>query len=135
MRAGESPLGPDPRLAVTLAYAAWWVSGSLVWLVERDRPAIRFHALQSILTFGSATLLWAALWAGSFAVLVVSATGFFVLQRLAQFVLIATALVWVYCLWKAVRREDLRLPVVAPRVDRLTRGEPRSEEGSDELGK
>jgi uncharacterized membrane protein len=105
-----SPLGPDPRLAMLLAYAGGWVSGSAVWLVERDRPDVRLHALQSILAFGSATLIWAALWVGSFAVLVVSATGFFVLQRLAQAVLAAAVVAWVYCLWTTARGNTPRLP-------------------------
>jgi len=78
------PLGPDPRLASALAYLAWWLSGAVVWLVEPDRPAVRFHAMQSMLAFGTAFLAWATLWGGSFAVLVVSASGFFLLQRLAQ---------------------------------------------------
>ena len=78
------PLGPDPRVASVLAYLAWWVSGAVVWLVERDRPVVRFHAMQSMLAFGTAFLAWATLWGGSFAVLVISAAGFFLLQRLAQ---------------------------------------------------
>ncbi len=105
-----SPLGPDPRLAMLLAYAGGWVSGAAVWLVERDRPDLRVHALQSMLAFGSATLVWAALWIGSFAVLVVSATGFFVLQRLALAVLAAAVVAWVYCLWAAARGNAPRLP-------------------------
>ena len=63
-----------------------------------------------ILAFGSATLIWAALWVGSFAVLVVSATGFFVLQRLAQAVLAAAVVAWVYCLWTTARGNTPRLP-------------------------
>jgi len=33
-------LGPDPRLASVFAYLAWWASGAVMWVVERDRPAI-----------------------------------------------------------------------------------------------
>ena len=43
-----APLGPDPRVASTLAYAAWWVSGLVVWMAERDRPDVRFHAAQGL---------------------------------------------------------------------------------------
>jgi uncharacterized membrane protein len=113
MPEGGSLLGADPRVATLLAYAGGWVSGAAVWLVERDRPAVRFHAAQAMVTFGCATALWLGLWAGSFVVLVVSATGFFILQRLAQAVLLATVALWLYCLWKAWRGEALRLPYVA----------------------
>ena len=44
-QASASPLGPDPRVASAIAYAGWWASGALVWLVERDRPAVRFHVI------------------------------------------------------------------------------------------
>ena len=110
MPEGGSPLGADPRVATLLAYAGGWLSGAAVWLVERDRPAVRFHALQSMLAFGCATAAWVGLWGGSFAVLVVSATGFFVLQRLAQVVLVASAAAWLYCLWTTARGGTPRLP-------------------------
>lgn len=118
MTAG-APLGADPRVASTLAYAAWWVSGLVVWLAERDRPDVRFHAAQSMLAFGAVTALWALLWAGSFGVLVVSATGFFVLQRLAQAVLALAAVTWALCLWHAARGSSFRLPYFGSRAARL----------------
>jgi uncharacterized membrane protein len=115
-----SPLGPDPRLASSMAYLAWWVSGGVVWLIERDRPAVRFHAMQSMLAFGTTFLAWAVLWGGSFAVLVISASGFFLLQRLAQFVLLAGFIVWAVCLWQVSRGVDFRLPFFGALAERLS---------------
>jgi len=123
MSEGGSSLGADPRLATLLAYAGGWVSGAAVWLVERDRPDVRRHALQSMIAFGGATAIWVALWAGSFALLVVSATGFFVLQRLAQVVLVAAVVAWVFCLWKGARGETPQLPYIWPLTSR--RSSPR----------
>jgi len=119
-----SPFGPDPRVATVLAYAGGWVSGAAVWLIERERPAVRRHAVQSMLAFGCATAAWVALWAGSFAVLVVSATGFFVLQRLAQVVLAAALVAWVYCLWRSARGAAPRLPYFSDWANRLSPTEP-----------
>jgi len=113
------PLGPDPRVASALAYLAWWLSGVVVWLIERDRPAVRFHAMQSMLAFGTAFLAWATLWGGSFAVLVVSASGFFLLQRLAQLVLLAGFIVWAVCLWQVSRGVDFRLPFFGDLAERV----------------
>ncbi len=109
----------------------------MVWLVERDRPAVRFHAMQSMLAFGTSFLAWATLWGGSFLVLVSSATGFFLLQRLAQLVLVAGFIVWAVCLWQVsaawisgcpssatgrreltVARSHLAVPVFRFRADR-----------------
>ena len=114
------PLGPDPRLASALAYLAWWLSGAVVWLVEPERPTVRFHALQSMLAFGTAFLAWATLWGGSFAVLVISASGFFLLQRLAQLVLVAGFIVWAICLWQVSRGVDFHLPFFGNLAERLS---------------
>lgn len=116
---GASPLGPDPRMAVALAYAGGWLSGALIWLVERERPQVRCHALQSILAFGLLTLAWVVCWVLSFAMLIVSATGFFVFQRLAQFLLVATIVLWLVCLWRALRGASIRLPLVGRSAERL----------------
>ncbi len=75
--APASPLGPSPRVAAAIAYAGWWASGALVWLVERDRPAVRFHAMQSMIAFGIVFAAWITFWIGSFLMLVSSASGFF----------------------------------------------------------
>lgn len=117
--AAAPPLGPDPRVAAAVAYLAWWVSGAIVWLVERDRPEVRVHAAQAMIAFGTVSLAWATLWGGSFAVLVVSATGFFVLQRLAQFVLLAGGVVWAVCLWQVSTGLGFRLPWAGPLAERL----------------
>ncbi|HEY7418592.1 MAG TPA: hypothetical protein VH593_25670 [Ktedonobacteraceae bacterium] len=49
-------LGLDERLERVLAYSLFWVSGILLLLLERNRN-VRWHAMQSIITFGALTLL------------------------------------------------------------------------------
>lgn len=118
--AGQAPaLGPDPRIASVAAYLAWWVSGAIVYLVERDRPSVRFHAMQSVVAFGTVWLAWMACWLASFVMLLVSAAGFFLLQRLADGVLAAGLIVWAVCLWQAAHGVDVRLPLFADWTDRV----------------
>jgi uncharacterized membrane protein len=118
--APASPLGPSPRVAAAIAYAGWWASGALVWLVERDRPAVRFHAMQSMIAFGIVFAAWITFWIGSFLMLVSSASGFFVLQRISQLILLAGFLVWAICLIQTIRGVEVRLPVVGDWAERLT---------------
>jgi uncharacterized membrane protein len=118
-QASASPLGPDPRVASAIAYAGWWASGALVWLVERDRPAVRFHAMQSMIAFGIVFAAWMTCWVGSFLMLVSSASGFFVLQRISQVILVAGFMVWAICLVQVSRGVDFRLPVVGDWAARL----------------
>jgi uncharacterized membrane protein len=114
----------DPRLASAIAYSAWWASGAIIWLVERDRPDVRFHGMQSLVAFGAVFLAWLTCWLGSFVTLIVSAEGFFVLQRVAEGILIAGFLVWAICLVQVARGAGIHLPFaggVAERLDaRLT---------------
>jgi len=39
-----SSTGLSVRVAVPLAYAGWWITGAILWLVERRDRRIRFHA-------------------------------------------------------------------------------------------
>lgn len=117
----EAPaLGPDPRIASAIAYAGGWMTGALVWLLERQRPSVRFHGVQSVLLFGALTVIWLGCWVLSFAVLVVSADGFFALQRLAQAVLLVSLIFWVAALVQAARGAPFRLPLLGPLAERLT---------------
>jgi uncharacterized membrane protein len=84
----------------------------LVWLVERDRPPVRFHAMQSMLAFGIVFAAWMTCWVGSFLMLVSSAAVFFVLQRMSQLILVAGFVVWAVCLVQVSRGVDFRLPIV-----------------------
>jgi uncharacterized membrane protein len=128
---GPPPLS-NPRVASALAYSAWWASGAAIWLVERDRADVRFHGMQSLVAFGAVFLAWLTCWLGSFAALIVSADGFFVLQRVAQGILIGGLVVWAVCLVQVLRGAPVHLPVfggVAERLDaRLTslRSSPRA---------
>jgi uncharacterized membrane protein len=115
-----SALGPNPRVASAIAYAGGWASGALIWLVERERPAVRFHAMQSMLAFGIVFGAWITCWVGSFLMLVSSATGFFMLQRISQLILVAGFIIWAVCLVQVGRGVDFRLPIVGRWAAQMT---------------
>jgi uncharacterized membrane protein len=120
-----SSVSPGPRVApetlIALAYVGGWTTGVFVWLVEREDARVRFHAAQAALLFGGLTLLWIALWLGSFVVLTVSAMGFSACQRLAQGVLLAGVVMWLIALWNAWQGRSWRVPIIAEVADRLSR--------------
>jgi len=103
-------LGANPRVASVIAYSAWWATGALVWLIDRDRPAVRFHAMQSMIAFGAIFGVWAMCWVGSFLALVGSSDLFFLLQELAQIVLAAGVIIWAVCIVQVARGIDIHLP-------------------------
>ena len=54
---GRSSLGMQENTAALLAYLFGWVSGLIIFLIERKSPYVRFHALQSLITFGALSLI------------------------------------------------------------------------------
>ena len=54
---GRSSLNMPENIAALLAYLFGWVSGLIIFLIERESPFVRFHALQSLIFFGALTLI------------------------------------------------------------------------------
>lgn len=94
-------LGVDENIAALLAYVLGWISGLVVILVEKDNAFVRFHAMQSIITFGALTILNALL--GSVLV-------FFVF--LLPLVSLAAVVLWILLIVKAYQGQRFKLPVV-----------------------
>ncbi len=53
----QTSLGMDPRLERVLAYAFFWVSGIILFFMEKKDRSVRWHAAQSMVTFGLLFLL------------------------------------------------------------------------------
>ena len=50
-------LGIDEHLERVLAYSLFWVSGLVLFFVEKNQN-VRWHAMQSMITFGTFSLLF-----------------------------------------------------------------------------
>jgi uncharacterized membrane protein len=50
--------GMDQNVAAALTYALGWITGAVFLLTEPANKFVRFHALQSVIVFGSLSLLW-----------------------------------------------------------------------------
>jgi uncharacterized membrane protein len=115
----SSSTGLSPRVGAPLAYAGWWVTGLILWFVERRDPTIRFHAAQSVAAFG----VIAAAIAG-FGVLALTSLSF--LPSAFTLFLWAAAItwglgvvVWIVAIWKTAAGHTWRIPVAADLADRL----------------
>jgi len=83
--------------AAALCYIAGWVSGLIFILIEKKDEFVRFHAMQSIITFGGLTIL-----------AMVPVVGWI----LSPFVMILGFILWLVCIIKAYHGEKFALPVV-----------------------
>ena len=53
----KSSTGLDENIAALLCYLLGWLSGLVFFLIEKDSEFVRFHAAQSLVVFGSFTVL------------------------------------------------------------------------------
>ena len=48
-----------PNIAGLLCYVGAWVTGIIFLIIEKKNKTVRFHAMQSLVTFGILFVLWA----------------------------------------------------------------------------
>jgi len=56
MSSSKDSTGLSPNVAGLLCYVALWISGIVFLIIEKESKFVRFHALQSIVTFGILTV-------------------------------------------------------------------------------
>jgi uncharacterized membrane protein len=104
MQGKKTALGLDEPVEGLLCYAGWWVTGVIFLIVEPDNRFIRFHAIQSIITFGALSLGWG---------IVAAIFGFIpvVGRLLTLFVGLAIFTVWMAMMYRAYRGSTYKLPI------------------------
>jgi uncharacterized membrane protein len=115
-----SSTGLSPRAAATLAYAGWWITGVIMWIVERRDPYVRFHAAQAIAAFGIIAVLVAGFAVLALVSLTVLPSAFTPFIWAAALTLVAGLVLWVAAMWKAAGGHAWRIPLAAELADRLT---------------
>ena len=50
---GKSSTGLQENVAGLLCYVLGWITGLIFFLIEKDSKFVKFHAMQSIVTFGA----------------------------------------------------------------------------------
>ncbi|HEV2287729.1 MAG TPA: DUF4870 domain-containing protein [Candidatus Acidoferrales bacterium] len=112
--------GLSENVAGLLCYALGWVTGLIFLLIDK-RPFVRFHAAQSLVTFGILNILSTAVsiffgsrifWGPSFRWDDFGAWG-----GVHSLIGLLTFILWIVCMIKAYQRELFRLPIAAEIVD------------------
>jgi uncharacterized membrane protein len=92
--------GLDENVAGALAYALGWISGLVFLLIEPANKFVRFHALQSLIVFGSLSLLW-------FITLSIPFLGWFIALVIVPPV---SLILWLFLMFKAYQGERFKVP-------------------------
>jgi uncharacterized membrane protein len=114
----ESSTGLTPQLAASLAYLAGPFSGILVLAIETTSRFVRFHAWQAVLGLGLLGTAAAAFLLLAFAMLIVSATVFWVTLWLAAATGVTWVAVWAICLVQAFKGRAWKLPLAGAYAER-----------------
>ena len=115
----SSSTGLSPRVAGPLAYAGWWVTGVILWFVERRDRATRFHAAQSVAVFGVIAAAIAGFGALALASLSFLPSAFIPFLWASAITWGIGVLLWVVAMWKAATGHAWRIPVAADLADRM----------------
>ncbi len=116
-----SSTGLSSRTAAALAYGGWWVTGLILWFLERRDRFARFHAAQSVVAFGAIALLILVFGFLAVASLSFLPSAFSVLIGASIFAWVLGVALWVVSIWKAAHGEDWRIPGAAALADRMAR--------------
>ena len=99
--------GMDQNVAGLLCYVAGWITGLIFFLIEKENRFVRFHAMQSIITFGGLTVLSIALGMIPFVNLV-----------LLPILAILQLILWIVLMVKAYQGQLFKLPVIGDMAEK-----------------
>ncbi|HPW34630.1 MAG TPA: DUF4870 domain-containing protein [Candidatus Paceibacterota bacterium] len=108
----KTELGLDQNLEGLLCYVLGWVSGIVMFIVEKDNHFIKFHALQSIVAFLGLTII-------SFVIGMIPFLGWII----NMFISIIAIALWIVLMLKAYKGERYKLPIVGDITESLLKKE------------
>ncbi len=97
---GKTSTGMQANVAALLSYLLGFVTGIIFYLIEKDNKFVRFHAMQSIVTFGALFIL-------GFVFAVIPVIGW----SLMPVLWIVEVVLWILLMIKAYQGELFKLPV------------------------
>jgi uncharacterized membrane protein len=107
--------GLAENVAGLLCYAFGWVTGIIFFATDK-RPSVRFHAMQSIITFGALNALQ---WGGfGFIGAILS---WRLAATLSWAIGMATLACWIILMLKAYQGERFKLPVVGDLAEQYSK--------------
>ena len=100
VKTAKTASGFDENVAAALSYGLGWVTGLVFFVTEPKNSFVRFHAMQSMLVFGTACLAFLVCLAIPFLGWILSI-----------FVVYGSAALWLVLMFKAYQGERFKLPV------------------------
>jgi uncharacterized membrane protein len=105
----DTSTGLMPNVASMLCYLGAWITGIIFLVLEQNNARVRFHAAQSIVTFGALSIVGSLLG-------LIPVVG----HAFSAIIGIVSVILWVVLMVKAYNGEMYRLPVAADIADKLS---------------
>lgn len=112
--------GLEPNVAGALAYFLGALTGILFLVIDKDRPFVRFHAMQSIVLTVAFVALSVVLFIVSVALGALPIIGWIVSFLLSIAIWIGGFVLWVYLMYRAYQGDEWELPVVGPQARKFS---------------
>ena len=96
----KSSTGMEENVAGLLCYLVGWLTGLIFFLIEKESKFVKFHAMQSIITFGA---LFIIIWIFTFIPIIGWA--------IASILCVLEVVLWIVLMVKAYRGEKFKLPI------------------------
>lgn len=113
--------GLEPNVAGALAYFLGALTGVLFLILDKDRPFVRFHAMQSILF----SLAWFGLWIGLLVLDVVlgavPVVGWLLSLLLNLILALVGFILWLLFMYRAFQGEEWEFPFIGEHARRMAR--------------
>ena len=111
---GSTSIDLQPNFAAALSYLGWWLTGLIFVISERRNRFVRFHAMQSILTFAILSLVWLILQL-IFSIPIIGLVG----CVLRPVLIFATLALWLGLMAIALLGRKIKIPVIGDLAERL----------------
>jgi uncharacterized membrane protein len=103
--------GLDANVAAALAYGLGWISGAAFLLLERENRFVRFHAMQSVIVFGTFSVAWFLFLS------IIPLLGWLIAFFL---ILPVSAVLWLLLMFKAYQGDRFKLPIAGEMAEQRT---------------
>ena len=113
----KATFGLDENVASAACYVLGWLTGIIFFLMEKDNKTVRFHAMQSILTFLPLMILvWII---GAIVSMMVLSAGMYgavgiwgIVSLIMTLIWIIMLLLWLFLMFQAYQGEKFKVPIV-----------------------
>ena len=97
---GKTSLGMEANVAALLSYLLGFITGIIFYVLEKENKFVRFHAMQSIVTFGALFVL-------AVVIGLIPSLGW----ALVNLIWIVQIVLWIILMLKAYQGELFKLPI------------------------